>query len=459
MTQSFSLAYKWVNEKINKGQERSIKAKKNILGTLLIKGLSIGFSLVMVPLTLDYVSPSKYGIWLTISSIVGWFSFFDIGLTQGLRNKLGESLAKGDLKLAKTYVSTTYATLVLIFSTVWVSFLIANNFIDWASILKTDATMSSDLSRLMVIVFTYFCLQFILKTITSILTADQKPAIASFVDLMGQFFSLMAIIILIKTTEGSLLNLGLALCISPLIVLLSANFILFKGRYAAYRPSFKSINFRYAKNLFRLGGTFFIIQVAGIIQYQSANIIIVRNFLPEDVVAYNIVYKYFGLLNMVFAIFLTPFWSASTEAFMKKDFEWIKSSVKKYNLLILVFLIAGIFMVIISDFVYRAWLGEDLVTIPSQLSVWAFIFFICFMFGNTYVSFLNGISALKLQFWASLFSPIIYILTAMYLINILGIGVHALFISAIIANLNGIILAPYQYLMVVVKNKRGIWIK
>ena len=68
-----------------KGHERSVKAKKNILASLIIKGLSIAISLVLVPLTINYINSSRYGIRLTISSIVGWFSFFDIGLTVSVR--------------------------------------------------------------------------------------------------------------------------------------------------------------------------------------------------------------------------------------------------------------------------------------------------------------------------------------------------------------------------------------
>jgi hypothetical protein len=36
--------------------------------------------------------PTRYEIWLTLSSIVGWFSFFDVGLGHGLRNKFAPSL-------------------------------------------------------------------------------------------------------------------------------------------------------------------------------------------------------------------------------------------------------------------------------------------------------------------------------------------------------------------------------
>jgi len=84
---------------ISKGHERSIKAKRNILISLIIKGLSISINLILVPLTITYINPSRYGIWLTLSSLVALFSFFDIGLSNGLRNKLAEAKAKGDIQL------------------------------------------------------------------------------------------------------------------------------------------------------------------------------------------------------------------------------------------------------------------------------------------------------------------------------------------------------------------------
>ena len=60
---------------INKGSERSIKAKKNVLSMLFIKGGSILVGLLLVPLTLEYVDSESYGIWLTLSSMVAWISF------------------------------------------------------------------------------------------------------------------------------------------------------------------------------------------------------------------------------------------------------------------------------------------------------------------------------------------------------------------------------------------------
>lgn len=444
---------------LNQGQLRSVKAKKNILGGILVRGCGIAISLILVPLTIDYVNTERYGIWITISSIVAWFSFFDIGLTQGLRNKFAEAIAKEDHNAAQIYVSTAYALLGLIFLGVWLAFIIATQFIDWSSLLKVSVDLQGEVAMLAIIVFTYFCIQFVLRIITTILTASQQPAKSSLIDLLGQIISLLLIIILVKTTEGSLVTLGIALCLSPLLVLIGANLYLFRGVFKKYRPLLSKVDFSFSKGLFNLGLVFFVIQVAAIIQYETANVIIIRNFGPEEVTAYNIVYKYFGIMSMAFAIFLTPFWSASTEAYLKNDIQWIKNAVKKYNLLGLLLFGGGLIMLYFAADIYRLWLGEGKVNISFTLSLFGFLYFTASIFADKYIAFLNGISALRLQFWASLFSPFLFVAIAILFIDYFKMGVYSLFLASIIAAFNGILLAPIQYYQIIHRSKKGIWIK
>src|SRR5438309_10474782 len=143
---------------LNKGHERSVKAKKNIATSFLVKGASIAISFLLVPMTIHYVNPAQYGIWLTLSSVITWMSFFDIGFTQGLRNKFGEARAQGNTLLARIYVSTTYYYLAIIFSTLWLILLCVNQFISWHTLLSIPVSMEKEVSRLAIIVFSYFCL-------------------------------------------------------------------------------------------------------------------------------------------------------------------------------------------------------------------------------------------------------------------------------------------------------------
>src|SRR6187401_708650 len=138
---------------LRKGQSRTAKASRQIVYSFFLQGIGIVISLVYVPLLLNYLTQEKYGIWLTLSSILSWFSFFNIGLGYGMRNKLTEANAKGDTSLGQKYVSTTYATLICIFSAVLLVFHIINPFINWNSVLNSKTISGHDLYLLTSVVF------------------------------------------------------------------------------------------------------------------------------------------------------------------------------------------------------------------------------------------------------------------------------------------------------------------
>ena len=46
---------------------------------MIFKGGTILISLILVPMTLSYLNPYEYGIWLTLSSTLAWIYTFDIG--------------------------------------------------------------------------------------------------------------------------------------------------------------------------------------------------------------------------------------------------------------------------------------------------------------------------------------------------------------------------------------------
>lgn len=427
---------------ITRGNERSVKAKKNIIYMLFIKGGNILIGLLLVPLTLNYVDNEIYGIWIALSSMVAWISFFDIGISNGLKNKLAEALAKQDFILCKKYVSTTYAILTLIFIPLMIILLIISPHINWTNLLNISPTYSDGFLASICIIITYFCISFILNTINTIILAEQRPADASLRTFIQQLVSLGVIYILTITTKGNLINLCLALCFSPLIVVLLFNITLFRNRYKKFAPSIKDIDFKVAPDLMKLGIQFFIIQIAAIIQYQMINFLILRFYGASEVTSYNIAYKYFNILTMVWGILTTPLWVAVTDAISKQDYAWIKNMQRKYLMTFCGFLIIGIFMLLISTYIYNFWVGEN-VSIPFVLSTWVLIYNLVTMFGSIFVMIINGTGELKIQTYASLISPFVFIGCSMLFIR-LGLGIEAILISSIISNFNGLILAPIQ---------------
>lgn len=439
---------------LNKGQDRSVKAKKNILAAFLIKGGSIIISLMLVPLTIHYVSPAQYGIWITLSSIIGWFGFFDIGFGNGLRNKFAESIAQGEDEKARIYVSTTYAILAIIVSLVLTIFLCVNPFLNWSKILNAPSIMAGELSTLALIVFVFFCLQFVLQLITTVLTADQQPAKASLFNFYGSLFSILVIFILTKTTSGNLIYLGTVLGFTPIAVLIVSSIWFYSRKYKKFAPSLKYVKFSYARDLMTLGIKFFLLQIAGIVLYQTSNIIIAQLFGASEVTPYNIAYKYFGIIPMIMGIILSPFWSAYTEAWVKKDTIWIKKSLKKLKLVWASLSILTLIMLLSSNLVYRMWVGDEIV-IPFTISLALAIYVIILAWTNIYSLFLNGAGKIKLQLYVSLLGMLINIPMAIYLGKKLGIA--GIILSTIILCLINMVIEPIQTHKLINQKAKGIW--
>lgn len=438
------------------GNQRSALAKKNIFASVFISGSSIVIGLILLPLTINYLTAEKYGVWITLSSIIGWFSFFDIGLGNGLRNHFAQSLAEGKTELAKKYVSTTYAILSGIIVIVLLLFYFINYFLDWNKILNTSDGQFSvgELSNLALIVFTFFCLRFVFALISTILKADQQPAKASLLDLIGQFLSLVVIFILTRTTEGSIIYLGITISAVPVLTLIAANFFFYSKKYKPYRPDFKYIDFSQGRSLFNLGLKFFLIQIAAVLLYQTNNIVILQVSGATEVTYYNVVYRYFSVLIMGFSIIITPFWSAFTDAWHKSDLTWIHNIMKNLYKVFIVILVVSIIMLVFSNYIYHLWIGKDM-NIPFVISFLVLIATLINIWNGIFSQFLNGVGKVRVQLIIGLAAAVINVPLSIFLG--LKMGIQGVLIANIIVTIAGVIIYPLQYKKILNRSAVGVW--
>lgn len=440
---------------INRGQKRSVKAKKNILASFLIKGISILTGFIMVPITIGYINKEQYGIWLTLSSVVGWFSFFDIGLGNGLRNKLAVAWANNDYEKAKSYVSSTYAVLSLLIALILVLFFVVQPFINWQTILNTTSIEADELRLVAIATFSFFCLNFVLKLIYSVFKADQKPALQGFYNLLANIVSLAVIFILTKTTSGSLLYLALTLGLAPLVILLTASVYMFRGKYKSISPNISHVHSEHFKELMGLGVRFFILQLSSIIIFSTDNMIIAQTMGPAEVPSYSVAHKYFGLITAVFAIVSTPFWSAYTEAYTKNDIRWIHSTNKTLIKIWLGLLVISLGMLAVSSWFYKFWVPE--IDVPIFLSVMMCIYVNVVGWGNIFVVFINGVGKIQLQLILGIVATVVNIPLSYFFAKTLDWGAAGVIAATVICIAYGPLLAPIQFKRIISGSARGLW--
>lgn len=441
---------------ITNGSERSIIVKKNIIGSLFLKGVSILISLLVVPMTIGYISSELYGVWLTISSILAWIHFMDVGFTLGLKNKLAEALAVNDYRKGKSLVSTTYFMMIVIFIPICLIVLFVNPHINWSTLLNVNSMYNTVIAKTISLLIIFVALQMIVNVFTAVVAAYQKVALSSSFLVLGQVFSLVIIYLLTLFAKPSLVYLAIAFSLIPVIVVWGFSIYFFRTKFKEVSPSMQSVKFIYVKELWGLGAKFFLIQIQVIVLYQTTNILISHIEGPLAVTQYNIAYKLLNVFLMAYTIILTPLWPAFTDAYTKSDYKWMTSIYKKMIIVFYV-LCVGLFIVVLcSPYLYHIWVGER-VKVPFTLTVCIAVYVIIYSWDSLQVQLLNGIGCVKLQMYVTLIGLVLHIPLSLLLGSY--ISFYGVVISMSIVNIIYSLFFTIQIRKILTSKATGIWVK
>lgn len=408
------------------GTDKSLTGKVNfnIFVSFALRAISVASAFLTVSFSLTLLDTNKYGIWLAISSTVSWISVLDIGLANGLRNKIAEYFALNDYKSSKIDVSSTYAILVLIMVPVMLLFCVIAPFVNWNSVFKTHLDDRELLYTLMV-VFIGLALQFVLKPIASILQGDQKIHKANQIALICNVSPLIPIIIGAKYLKGSILFLAMAQTMLPVVVMLIYTIVLFSGQYKNIGPSLKSVDLQKSKSLFGLSFAFFMVQIGRVFILSTTEIIITRNFGGSNVTTYNLLFKYYSVAGIIQYIILASYWSAFTNAFARNDLEWVRGSIRKLLKMAVMFMgIIAIQFLLIKP-VFHLWVGDQ-VSVPQSTSISMAIYFMLCLFTDALVIVINGSGRMKIQSIVTTITALLHIPFVLFLIRHYHLGLDAI---------------------------------
>lgn len=437
---------------------RSKKMYKNTVAMIGIRGVSMILTLISAPIMLHHVDTADYGVLLTLTSIVGWVGYMDVGLGNGLRNKLPEFLAKGDFHSAKKIVSSCYVTLAIYVALIIVIFLMVSPFVDWLGVLNSPTSDAGEIRGLTNVVFIAFCIQFLFGLINSILFAYQMPAFQSLFTFVGQFVALIALVIQVYVFDvTSVLQIGAVNSIIPPLVLFWGSIGLFRTKLKEIAPSFKLFEFKSVGSILSLGLKFFVLQMITIVLFQANSIIIARVVSPEAVVEYNLAFKYVSLLTMIFTIVITPVWSATTDAYVRKDFEWINKTLSFSRKVCIASIFIGVLMVLASKFVYGMWLGRGSIDINYSTTGLILLYISFEMLYKVYGTIINGTGKVFAQIILTGIIAIIYIPLAIFLGNLCGLS-GVLIANTIVFALN-YVWSKLQCNKLINQTATGIWNK
>lgn len=365
--------------------------KRSMLLNMVCKPIGMIISFFYTPVLLAYLGEESYGIWSTILSVINWISYFDVGIGQGLRNKLAKSIALGDKDKSQKSVSTGYVALSVISGCAFIMgfFLIA--------LLDINAIFNTKLPVKPVLLVSFFCIciNFVLSLSKTLLYATHQSEKVGFMTILTQGFNLVGLLVLSKFGHGNLLAVAVVIGLSGIIVNL-----IFTGdiwhRFKYLIPKFKQYQSSELKGICNVGIKFFFIQIAALVLYSTDNMLITNLFGPAEVTPYHTSYTMFGIVNGLFGAMISPLWSKYTVAMAERNYKWIKKTVYSLDKMLPVIGVILLIGTIFFEPVSRIWLHKNLLYTKGLIPCMAFYYFLS-IWGSIYSNVLNGMSKVNMQ--------------------------------------------------------------
>jgi O-antigen/teichoic acid export membrane protein len=380
-----------------RAQERHRRVALSALASALAKIISVSTALISVPLTLHYLGPERYGLWMTISSLVAILAFADLGIGNGILNVIAAAHGRDDRAAIKRYVSSGFYVLSAVAVGLLVLFAVAYRFVSWPALFNVKTTLAQqEVGPAVAVFFACFALAIPVAIVQRVQMGLQRGFLASLWQCVASVLGLVGVVIAIRH-EAGLPWLVLAFMGAPLIAS-AVNSLLFFGRTEpALAPARAAVSKDAAWQLLRTGSLFLVLQVVAAVAYASDNFIIAHLLGVPAVADYAVPERMFSLITVVLAMVLAPLWPAYGEAIARGDAAWVRRTLRRsVTTAVALSAICAFSLVLLGPWLIEAWVGKAVM--PSVVLLMAFaVWKTVEAGGNALAVFLNGAHVVKAQ--------------------------------------------------------------
>ena len=395
------------------------------LSGILGRGLGLLISAITLPLTIRYLGKEQYGIWITISTSVITITILDLGSSSTLTNFITKSHAAGDRNAARSYFASAFWTTSLICALVGTLLALTWHSVPWAGLLGARGKLAPQASTCAAIATAFFLLNLPLSVANRVLGGFQETQVANYFAMISSVLSLLAILFAVHT-HLSLAGMMLAYCCSMLAgTLLLNGWLSFLSR-PWMRPSFSAFSRDKARHLLGEGSMFFILQIVGLVVFNSDNLVITHYLGASEVTPYSVCYRLMSYATLLQSLIVPSLWPAFADAYHRKDLQWIRTTYGSIMRMTL-YSVGGVaaFLVLTGRWIIRIWATRSAVPSLSLLALTA-VWSVTLSVTLNQASLLAATQRLRLQAVSSTIAACVNLAGTIYLVQRYGsIGVIA----------------------------------
>jgi O-antigen/teichoic acid export membrane protein len=202
---------------------------------------------------------------------------------------------------------------------------------------------------------------------------------------------------------------------------------------------------------------FFIIQIAFMVMYSSANIMLIRWFGPDTVTVYTVAYKYFTVALLINGIITATYWSAFTDAYVRQEFDWVRNTIRRMEKVTYLLMAGVVLQTILAGRLIHLWVHK--IQVPLDMQITLCIFTLISLIAAPQHIFLNGTGKIRLQLYTAVYSIFMTVPLAWLFCKVLHLGPKGVILAMICTSLPVTILYRIQYNKIMSSKATGIWVK
>jgi len=384
------------------------------------KGVVIVANALSIPIAIRYLGGERFGIWTIVSTALTMLLVFDLGVANSLTNFVSQAYARDDREHASRYTTTALLVMTAVAALIGVVGVAIFPNLDWFHLLKLNSRSEvPDVALSIAIAFAIFLIDLPSRLATKILGGYQELRTASAFTALGGAGNLIAIVIVVKLRGGlpaMVAASSAALVGSDLLCLLWL--IFFSKPWLI--PRVAHLSREAAQRMMRQGLEFFIIQIAGLVVFNSDNLVITHYLGPAEVARYSIAWRLVGYAAVLQTLITPALWPAFSEAFDRGDLAWIRSAFLRIMAITMSVAVVMAFAFAVIGRPLIRWWATDAAVPTESLIVLMGVWVVISTYMNNTATVLASRGRTRIQAWCSVAAAAANLALSIWLVQRMG---------------------------------------
>lgn len=364
------------------------------LANVLSKGLSVAVLYVSVPLTLPYLGTERFGLWMTLASLIGLLGFLDFGISSSLLNQIAHAAANAPAKRLRRLITHGLLFLTGVGVLLGLVLCVLISLSPLEAVFPIGHEHTNELYASAYMLSALIGLSVPMVGLQRVFLGLQRAFFCHFATSVGSITSI-ALLPLLAQMHAPIEQLLLATygvqigATLPLVLLLV---------YRKLIGTFNLDEFKAdSRHLLRQGFHFFMLSVGVAVAWESDNIILLNTAGAAQVAIFSVAVRLFQLVTQPLAIANTPLWSAYADAAAQQRHNFLRRTL--FGALALTALSAAVgagILVVLHREILHLWIGSA-IALPEALVYALAVWSVFQAAGNSFAMYLNGVGVVRPQ--------------------------------------------------------------